>query len=134
MHAWFRALVSRLFEVHVNAEQVITTNVNVRKALQIIHTENTGDLSLESLSSRLGVHRVYLCRLFKQEVGLSFYRYIQRRRVEKAKELLSGTSRRMYEVAREAGFKSYDQFAVSFKRATGLTPSEFRERNWTKTG
>jgi len=132
MHAWFRDLLLRLFGAPNDAGETVTTNVNIQRALDIIRSGDGGELSLEGLSRRLGIHRVYFCRLFKQEVGVSFYRYVQRRRIETAKELLAGTTSRMYDVAREAGFRSYDQFSVAFKRATGITPSDFREKFWNR--
>jgi two-component system response regulator YesN len=129
IHNWFRDLFRRLLALEdLDAAEAAGRGAsrNVRRALEIIERRYDQKLSLESLASEIGVHRVYFCRLFSREVGVSFYQYLQQKRIEKAKALLAAGEKRMYEIAAACGFNSYDQFASAFRRVTGATPTRFR--------
>ena len=131
IHNWFRDLFRCLLALEdLDAATAAGRGAsrNVRRALEIIERRYDQGLSLESLASEIGVHRVYFCRLFSREVGVSFYQYLQQKRIEKAKALLADGEKRMYEIAAACGFNSYDQFASAFRRVTGSTPSRFRGR------
>ena len=129
MHEWFRKKFKEAFELAREAEEKISDNVIVREILSIVRGEYQNDLSVESIADRLGIHRVYLNRLFKRETGSTCYDYIQRFRIEKAKQLLMTETRKIAEVAKLCGFRNYDQFCVAFKRITGETPTNFRKNN-----
>ena len=57
---------------------------------------------------------------------MTFTDYLSRVRVEKAKNLLQNPHLRVSEIAFETGFDSISQFNRSFKRITGLAPTQFR--------
>lgn len=63
---------------------------------------------------------------FRQEVGLAPGKYLIGRKVDRAKELLSGTKRPITEVAMALGFPNSQHFATTFKRVTGQTPRGYR--------
>ena len=70
----------------------------------------------------------YLSRLFVQETGERFSAYLNRSRVEKAKQLLSIDSSKIYQVAESVGLGHNPRyFSQVFKKYTGMTPSEFIE-------
>ena len=54
---------------------------------------------------------------------------LTKKRMEKAKSLLENTSKRAYEVAEEVGFSDPHYFSVSFKKATGKTPTEYAKES-----
>lgn len=84
------------------------------------------DLSLSSVARAVGLSPTYLSALFKREMRLNFSDYLTNVRIEKAKELLCCTSKMIYEVAFEAGFRDYRYFSQIFKKHTGLTPRQFQ--------
>lgn len=84
------------------------------------------DLSLSSVARTVGLSPTYLSALFKREMRLNFSDYLTNVRIEKAKELLCCTSKMIYEVAFEAGFRDYRYFSQIFKKHTGLTPRQFQ--------
>lgn len=70
----------------------------------------------------------YFCKVFKNYTGITFVDYLTRLRVEKSKDLLLNPNRRISEAAFEVGFESLTQFNRSFKKHTGMTPTEFRSQ------
>jgi AraC-like DNA-binding protein len=90
--------------------------------------EHLGEsVAFDALARRVGLSPTHFRRLFAREVGESPGEHLARRRVERAKELLSrGAS--VTDVAFRLGFPSSQYFATVFKRFAGLTPKEHRAR------
>lgn len=97
-----------------------------RKALSYIHTNFTRDLSLAEIATHTGVSKSHLCRIFPQYAGEHFNTYLQRLRIERAKELLRLTDEHIYEIAAKVGFWDSRYFSKVFRDFTGLSPSEYR--------
>ncbi|MFV0401585.1 MAG: response regulator [Oscillospiraceae bacterium] len=87
-------------------------------------------LSLKQIASQYAhVNVDYLSRLFVQETGEKFSHYLNRKRVEKAKQLLQGDSGKVYQVAEQVGLGHNPRyFGQVFKKYTGMTPSAFTEK------
>jgi len=68
-----------------------------------------------------------LFRLFKQHLGLSPQQYIEHQRIEVAKTLLTLNRLSIKEIAVQTGFANQLYFSRRFQRATGLSPTQFRE-------
>lgn len=58
---------------------------------------------------------------------MSFLDYLNKVRIEKAKELLANTDLKVWEIAEKVGYKNPKHFARIFKDITGLTPNEYRD-------
>lgn len=86
------------------------------------------ELSLKQVSENIHLSLNYMCNLFKQKTGSTVNDYITQVRLEKARELLSGTSIKTYEVSSRVGFENPNYFAKLFKKYYGKTPSESREK------
>lgn len=85
-----------------------------------------GDLGLDDLASRIGVSRHHLSQAINQGLQMSFYDYVNRRRIEHAKRLLVERGRsNVLDVAFEVGFGSGATFYRAFKRHAGKTPREY---------
>jgi AraC-like DNA-binding protein len=66
--------------------------------------------------------------VFKKQTGLTFSQYRLRQRLDKARELLADSARRVSDVAFESGFESIPYFNRAFRRQFGCSPTEFRLR------
>lgn len=86
-------------------------------------------LSLAAMSGVVGLSKRHFLRTFKEATGTTPHRFVRRLRIEEAKRRLIETDDAMTEVAFAAGFGSSQQFATSFRSATGVTPSSFRQRH-----
>jgi two-component system response regulator YesN len=85
-------------------------------------------LSIDALSETFHISPSYLSRIFKRETGLGVLAYLQAQRMEQAKLLLRSTSLRIRDIAVRVGYVSDQTFTRTFKNATGLTPSAYREQ------
>ncbi len=86
-------------------------------------------LSISQLARQAGYTEYYFSHKFKNEVGCSVADYIKHEKIQQAKLLLSGTKMSIQEISEELSFGSRSYFSSSFQKETGLSPSEYRERN-----
>lgn len=86
----------------------------------------TEDLTLESVADRAGFSKYHFSRLFKQFTNISFYKYLNQKRIETAERLLAGPEMSITEVSLSSGFSSMSSFIRMFKLVKGCTPTEYR--------
>lgn len=84
------------------------------------------ELHLEAVASMSGFSKFYFSRLFKQFTNVSFYKYVNQKRIEKAAEMLTEPNISITNVALSCGFESLSSFIRMFKIVKGCTPTEFR--------
>jgi two-component system, response regulator YesN len=87
-----------------------------------------GDLSLVRLSEFANLNPAYLSRLYKQLSGVNLSDFIHNVRLNQSERLLKETRLKVHEIATAIGFGSVAYFIRSFKKSTGMTPQEYRER------
>jgi two-component system response regulator YesN len=85
-------------------------------------------LSLTSVAQEVHVTPNYLSKVFREETGKNFIEWLNKYRIEKAKKCLLNIGMKTYEVAKMVGFNNYKHFSYNFKKYTGVSPLEFRER------
>lgn len=85
----------------------------------------TKKITLDDISEAIHANRSYLSRLYKQRTGKNLFDEINGMRVEKAKELIRGGRRRIYEIAGLTGFDDTAYFSRVFKKYTGQSPKEY---------
>ena len=84
-------------------------------------------ISLKTLSDHFGLSSAYLGKVFKESIGVSFSRYLNQYRIEKAKKLLSSGNMRTKDVAEAVGYADSSYFYTTFKKFTGTSPSDYVE-------
>lgn len=91
------------------------------------------ELSVGTVSDKIGVTSIYLAHIIKQNAGIKLSAYIAQLRVEKAKGLLLRRPyMKMDDIAKECGFFQSRTFSNTFKKYVGVTPSQFRETEGNK--
>jgi len=95
----------------------------------IITTQYQSPLTLESIAKTMHFTPNYLGTVFKSVKKLSVNRFLMKTRIEKAKELLRDSDISINEIAECCGFGNITYFFTSFKKETGITPSDFRQHN-----
>lgn len=98
----------------------------VSRAKKYISERFNERISLDEAAQAVNASTRHFCKVFKQATGITFTDYLARTRVEKAKHLLQNPHLRVSEIAFETGFDSISQFNRSFKRITGMSPTQFR--------
>lgn len=89
-----------------------------------------GDLTLQSLAARCGVPAHHCSQVLNQELGSSFFDYVNRLRVEEAQRCLRDPAydaQTVLDIGLASGFNSKAAFNASFKRLAGCTPSAYRQ-------
>jgi AraC-like DNA-binding protein len=104
-------------------------NVPIRKAIDYIHDNLGEDLSLDMVANHANLSRCYFCTQFKKQVKMNFTEYLTYTRIEKSKYLLCNSDKSILDIAVLIGFNSQSYFTTNFKKHTGVTPKEFREKN-----
>lgn len=96
---------------------------------EYINAHCTEDLSLDAISDMAGFSKYHFSRLFKEFAGMSFYKYLNARRIAYAERLLLDPAINITEVAVRSGFNSISAFMRMFKIVKGCTPTQFRNLN-----
>ena len=91
-----------------------------------LHHDFATSLRLSTIARDVGVHPVHLARTFRQCFGCSPGEYVRQRRLDRACAQLVGTARSIAEIGVDAGFSSPSHFATAFRRATGMSPRDYR--------
>lgn len=84
------------------------------------------DISLDMLSAHFYISQKHLCKIFKEETGETFSRYITRRRMEEAGKLLVNMEMSVEQVGAALGYHSPSYFIKKFREYYGVTPKYYR--------
>ena len=87
------------------------------------------NLSLQKLAKSINTTTNYLSQTLNEKLDLSFFDYVNKHRIEAASEQLINSKISVLDIAMEVGFNSKSSFYSAFKKATNMTPSEFRKHN-----
>jgi AraC-like DNA-binding protein len=109
--------------------------IQVLKEKLLVHMEAdkpflNPELTLADLAKQVAISRNQLSLVINAGIGDNFYNFINKFRVEEVKELIKKDKVKKYTIlalANDAGFNSKSSFNHIFKKATGLTPSEYRD-------
>ena len=98
----------------------------LRRVLDYITENLTGDLGLKELANVAGMSSHYFSELFRTSVGRPPHQYVLSQRIARAKESLRNPKRSVLEAGLSAGFENPSHFARAFRRLVGVTPRQFR--------
>jgi len=84
-------------------------------------------LQLRDIADHLHVNASYLSVLFKEQMGMTFTEYLTRRRIQRAKELLTGTRMTISEIAQASGYQTDKYFVKVFRSVEGMSPGHYRK-------
>ncbi|HXQ68526.1 MAG TPA: AraC family transcriptional regulator, partial [Alphaproteobacteria bacterium] len=100
-----------------------------KRVRDYIEENLAGPLSLALLAQLVGLSTFHFARAFKRTFGQPPHRYYSSRRIEGAKALLAARGHSVTDVALALGFSETSAFTSAFRKATGLTPSEYRREH-----
>ena len=110
--------------------QSVASSENVSRAIDYISSRYSYSLTVSDIASFVGVSRSTLFREFREELHLSPKEYLDRYRIRRASTLLRDTDLTIASVAASVGYDNGLYFSKAFRRMTGMTPSEYRERKY----
>lgn len=118
------AASAKRFDVgHVKQKEYIEKFMTI---CNYISEHCTEDLSLDMMADMAGFSKFHFTRLFKQFTNVSFYKYLNQKRISTAEQLLIDPQMSITDVSLHSGFSSLSAFIRMFKIVKGCTPSEFR--------
>ena len=127
----------KLYEILLNMQKEIEhsyiTKENIKKlqpAIEYIHSRYDSQIiTISDLANECNISEPYIRKLFQKAYGISPIKYINRLRIERAKELIESGIYSISEVAQMAGYNDESYFSREFKKATGYAPSEYRSQD-----
>ncbi len=131
------ALVQLLYAIRESSSLVSSNiketdyNYHVNRAKEYITKHYDKPITLDTLSDYLGIHKSYLCTIFKQSTKMSFCQYTNFIRIEESKKLLHKGNASILDIALTTGFSSASYFNTTFKKIVGMTPIEYRNQGHT---
>lgn len=103
-------------------------NREFKRMMEYINDNYTKPLLLKDLAKQFFINESYCCFLFNKHVGMSFSKYLNKLRIEKAMRIIEqNRSLSIDEVAELTGYASYYHFNKKFKEVTGVSPAQFRK-------
>lgn len=127
LELWFVRKMEEAAQHVAQKQQEKTDNV-VDRAKEYIADHFLGEMSLDEMAKEVGISPYYLSKLFKEAEGVNYIDYVTRLRIDYAKEQLLGTEKSIKEICLDSGYGDPNYFSRIFKKWTGSTPTEFRER------
>jgi AraC-like DNA-binding protein len=107
--------------------------VHLRRARDHIDRNYAAPLDLDALAAVAGVSKYHFARCFEATYGETPIRYVTRRRIERAQDLLRNANLTVTEICLVVGFSSLGSFSSRFRQLVGESPTAYRDR-WADRG
>ncbi|MDQ0059000.1 helix-turn-helix transcriptional regulator [Paenibacillus harenae] len=120
--ALFELILHRLLS-NFNRQSTIGIDPRIRKLTAFIADHYSEDITINDLAEKLNLHPVYIGKLFKENTGSSYKKYLHRVRINNAEALLSLGDFTVTEAAERCGFHDISYFSKVFKEMKGYPPS-----------
>ncbi len=127
-NGYFLQLIHQLLSFADSKKEYYGPVKKIRDIVEYIHENLHKKLTIRNIMSGYGSSQDHLTRLFREHTGFSPVRYINRCRIDKAKELLMDNEIKIKEVADLTGFNDEFYFSRLFKRQEGISPKNFRDK------
>jgi AraC family transcriptional regulator len=102
------------------------TPFRLRRVVDFMEGNLQHDLSLQELADAAGLSLSHFSHMFRNSTGTSPHKFLLRRRVQRATELLRRPESRVRDVASACGFKTQQHFARAFRSVFGVSPKEYQ--------
>lgn len=125
----FQALRQTLDREHnILQDELAQTSQVVRQAVDYIRQHFSEDISLTDVANHVAVHPVHLSRSLSAQLKKSYLDILTEFRIKEAKRLLRSTNEKVYAIGARVGYRKSTYFIELFKRQTGMTPQQYRDR------
>lgn len=119
---------SHLFDVTISKMSAKDDVSIIAQVKHFIEQHYKQDINRDEISQSVFVTPNYLSKRFREETGVSLREYINRLRIDEAKRLLLTTDKPISTIALDMGFGNISYFSTVFKKITGMSPAEYRNR------
>jgi len=132
-NAIMRLLLSVFFDDN-SQPQVVNTLQGLKRfesVLEYIHDHLDSPVTISQLANIVNLNPTYFSNRFSKLLGTSPLQYVNKRRIEKAQELLLGTDETLYQIGLQVGFSDEYYFSRLFKKTVGISPDHYRKQEQT---
>ncbi|MCJ8014039.1 AraC family transcriptional regulator [Paenibacillus sp. KQZ6P-2] len=127
IHRWMKEEIARIISQLGDQKSLNRKGKNVEEVMEYIQRHlHDPRLSVDDIADHVALSAKYVRQLFLDQYGMSLSNYILHMRIEKVKELLEHTDMNVAEISQQAGFLTKSHFFTAFKKATGMTPAQYR--------
>ncbi len=125
----FLLLLLRGYRAADGGEEKTETPTAIHEVVEYVSANYLERMTIDELAFLFKTNRATLCREFKRETGITLVCFVNRKKIERAKEKILTTQKTFTQIAEEMNFESIHYFTRFFKKMTGETPKEFRRKN-----
>ena len=111
---------------------ILNTNTRMERILEYIKEHYTDKLTLQDIADKEGLSASYLSHFFKKNLNQSFQSYVNDLRFEHALYLLKKTNMKIIDICIESGFSDCKYLNKMFTQLYGISPKEFRNKDFVK--
>lgn len=119
-------LIAKLPKAEVKKKNLDSRITQIVKYINDNYSEIT---SIEDITNRFYISKYYFCKLFRKNMGISMFAYINTLKIQKACEIMQNEKCTLTEIATRCGFNTSSYFCKTFKKIIGISPSEYRKQN-----
>ncbi|HWT74007.1 MAG TPA: response regulator [Mobilitalea sp.] len=112
--------------IQVDADIDINAKNKIKLGIKYIQDNYNRDIAINELAEKFAISPNYFSTVFKRETGQTTVNYIKDLRLKKACEYLVNSNKSIVDISKEVGYEDSQYFFRVFKKATGLTPLEYR--------
>ena len=116
----------QLFQSIEGASQEDSTIFMIKDYISKHYSEER--LSIKEIGDHVFLSASYICTYFKTQTGQTLNQYITEYRMERAMQLLQDKRYAITDISEKVGYNNGNYFGKSFKKFTGLTPSQYRDK------
>ena len=129
-NALMRLLISAFFNDydHLQITNTLQGLKRFENVIEYIHDNLDKPITIGKLAKLASLNSTYFSNLFTKLIGIPPVQYINKRRIEKAQQLLLTTNDTLYQIALEIGFDDEYYFSRLFKKHVGLSPDHYRKQ------
>jgi len=100
----------------------------IQQSVAYIQEHLDCNITLQQVAGAVHLHPHHFSEVFKREMGINYLEFVTRERMRRAEELLTQSPAKISEIAKSVGYEDIKYFGQLFKKHTGKTPSEFRNK------
>jgi len=134
--------MQKIFKEDIRYRTHFFERKKTKKYIQQLHTimeeekpYRDPNMSISKLAKRLGVSKEHISQIINQKFYMNFNQYLNKYRIEEAKERLKDPKENQYvvlKIAHDVGFNSKSTFNTAFKKFTGISPRQYRDKYMKK--
>ena len=104
----------------------LSTHKEIEVVKKNIYEHYDEEIGVDQLAQMVYLTPSYLSSIFKKETGQNLNKFIKQYRMEKAKEMLENTTKKIVNISKEVGYPNVSYFCQSFRECFGVSPDKFR--------